>query len=140
MADAVQGYEENCTQFQLMKRLILQNDLDYKPAIVALARIIAAKPHSKHVERIVSSYNLIKSTDRSSLSGDTVQDYLVVRHNMPPVAKFDVRSATEEWITRRERRPRQDRDVAKFMHQEYVTSFFGTASNRVNPALHSVRF
>ena len=102
MADAVQGYEENCTQFQLMKRLILQNDLDYKPAIVALARIIAAKPHSKHVERIVSSYNLIKSTDRSSLSGDTVQDYLVVRHNMPPVTKFDVRPATEDWIKRRE--------------------------------------
>ena len=112
-----------------MKRLILQNDPDYQPAIVALASIIAAKPHSMNVERIVSSYNLIKSTDRSSLSGDTVQDYLVVRH-MSPVAKFDVRPAAEEWITRRERlRPRQDRDVAKFMHQEYVTSFFGTASN-----------
>ena len=92
------------------------------------------------VERIVSSYNLIKSTDRASLSGDTVQDYLVVRHNMPLVAKFDVRPATEEWITRRERRPQQDRDVAKLMHQKYVTSFFGTASNRVNPALPSVRF
>ena len=69
-----------------------------------------------------------------------MQDYLVVRHNVPPVAKFDVRPATEEWITRRERRPRQDRDVAKFTHQEYVTSFFGTASNQVNPALPSVRF
>ena len=124
-----------------MKRLILQNDPDYQPAIVALASIIAAKPHSMNVERNVSSYNLIKSTDRSSLSGDTVQDYLVVRHNMSLVAKFDVRPAAEEWITRRERlRPRQDRDVAKFMHQEYVTSFFGTASNRVNPALPSVRF
>ena len=29
---------------------------------------------------------------------------------------------------------------AKFMHQEYVTSFFGTASNQVNPALPSLRF
>ena len=141
VADAVQGYEQNCTQFQLMKRLILHNDPDYQPAIVALARVIAAKPHSMDVERIVSSYNLVKSTDRSSLSGDTVQDYFVVRHNMPPVAKFDVRSAAEEWMTRRERRPRQDRDVAKFMHQEYVTSFFGTDSTkRVNPALPCVRF
>ena len=26
------------------------------------------------------------------------------------------------------------------MHQEYVTSFFGIASKRVNPALPSVRF
>ena len=46
----------------------------------------------------------------------------MVRHNMSLVTKFDVRPAAEEWITRRERlRPRQDRDVAKFMHQEYVT-------------------
>ena len=53
VADAVQGYEQNCTQFQLMKRLILQEDPDYQPAIVALARVIAAKPNSMDVERIV---------------------------------------------------------------------------------------
>lgn len=83
------------------------------------------------VERIVSSYNLIKSTDRSSLSGDTLQDYLVVRHNMTSVAKFDVRPAVEEWIRRRERRPRQDRDVQKYMYQEYVTSFLEHILNRL---------
>ena len=56
--------------------------------------------------------------------------------------KFDVRSAAEEWKTRRERRPRQDRNVAKFMHAPgiCITSFFGTASKRMNPALPSVRF
>ena len=53
VADAVQGYEQNCIQFQLMKRLILQEDPDYQPAIVALARVIAAKPNSMDVERIV---------------------------------------------------------------------------------------
>ena len=37
---------------------------------------------------------------RSSLSGDAVQDYLVVRHNMASVAKFDVRpAAVEEWTS-----------------------------------------
>ena len=50
VADAVQGYEQNCTQFQLMKCLILHNHLDYQPAIVALARVIAVKPHSMDVE------------------------------------------------------------------------------------------
>ena len=40
------------------------------------------------VERLVSSYNLIKSTDCSSLSGDTLQYYLV-GHNIPCTAKFD---------------------------------------------------
>ena len=48
----------------------------------------------------------------SSLSGDALQDYLVVRHDIAPVAKFDVRpAAVEEWTSRRERRPRQDRNI-----------------------------
>ena len=75
---------------------------NYQPTIVALPRVIAAKLHSIDVERIVSSYTLIKSTDRSSLS---LQDYLVVRHNMASIANFDVRPAVEEWMRRRERRP-----------------------------------
>ena len=77
------------------------------------------------VERLISSYNLIKSTDRSSLSGDTLQAYLVVRHNMPCTAKFDARQAVEVWISRAQRKPRHDRDIAKFMHQEYVSTFLG---------------
>ena len=77
----------------------------------------------------------------SSLSGDALQDYLVVRHTMASVAKFDVRLATvEEWTSRRER-SRQDRDkIQKYMQQEYVTSFFGTHTKQVNPTQPSVRF
>ena len=78
---------------------------------------------------------------RSSLSGDAVQDYFVVRHNMASVAKFDVRpAAVEEWTSRRERRPRQDRDIQKYIQQEYVKSFFGTNTKQVNPIQPSVRF
>ena len=72
VSDVVQGYTEGITQFQLLNHLILQKDPDYEPTIVALARVIAAKPHSMDVERIVSSYNFIKSTDRSSSSGDAL--------------------------------------------------------------------
>ena len=57
-----------------------------------------------------------------------LQDYLVVRHNMPCTAKFDVRQAVEVWISRARRKPWHDRDIAKFMHQEYVSTFFGTSS------------
>ena len=67
----------------VLKYLVMQNDPDFEPCIVALARISAAKPYSMDVERIVSSYNLIKSTDCSLLSGDTLQDYLVVRMMYP---------------------------------------------------------
>ena len=65
------------------------------------------------------------------LSGDTLQDYLVVRHNTASVAKFDVRLAVEEWMTRRDRRPRQDRDIQKFMRQEYISSFLEFIQNNL---------
>ena len=108
VADVIKGKEADCNQFQLMKQLILMNEEDYKATITALARIVAAKPHSMDVERIVSSYNLVKSSDRSSLCGETIRDYLVVRHNMPCVANFDVRPAVQEWMTRTQRKPWHD--------------------------------
>ena len=80
---------------------------------------------------------------RSSLSGDAVQDYFVVRHNMASIAKFYVRpAAVEEWTSRRERRPRDKirRDIQKYMQQEYVTSVFGTHTKQVNQIQSSVRF
>ena len=137
VADVIKGKEAECTQFQLMKQLILKNDEDYK---ATLARIVATKPHSMDVERIVSSYNLFKSTDHSSLSGQTIQDYLVVRHNMPYVAKFNVRPAVQEWMTRTQRKPQHDRAITKFTHQEYVASVFGTSCSHVDSKPPSVKF
>ena len=58
VADVVKGYTKNCTQSQLMKRIILQNDQDYQPAIVALARIIAAKPHSMMLKELCQATTL----------------------------------------------------------------------------------
>ena len=75
---------------QLLKKLLPQNDDYYRPMCIALARIVSSMPHSMDVERIISSYNLIKAIDRSSLSSDTIKDYLVVHYNMPCVAQFDV--------------------------------------------------
>ena len=75
------------------------------------------------VERIISSYNLIKTTDRSSLSSDTLKDNLVVCHNIPCVAQFDVRPVVEEWNKCIQRKPRQNGDIAKFTCQEYVAVF-----------------
>ena len=59
---------------------------------------------------------------------------------MGSVAKFDVRVVVEEWMARRDRRPRQDRDIQKFMQQEYVSSFFGTHSKQLNQTVPSVNF
>ena len=132
VGDTVSGTESAVTHFQLL-RLILSDDEEYKPTIFALARIVAAKPHSMDVERLISSYNLIKSTDRSSLSGDYFcKIILFVRHNMPCTAKFDARQAVEVWMSRAQRKPRHDRDITRFMHQEYVATFFGTSSSNTD--------
>jgi len=60
VSDVVQDHAEGCSQSQLLKCLVMHNDPDYEPCIVALSRISAAKPLSKDVEKIVSSYNLTK--------------------------------------------------------------------------------
>ena len=54
------------TSSQLLKKLLPQNDDDYRPMCIALARIVSTMPHSMDVERIISSYNLIRAIDRSS--------------------------------------------------------------------------
>ncbi len=47
-------------------KLLAQSD-HYKSVTVALARILAAKPHSADIERLISSCNILKSPGRSSL-------------------------------------------------------------------------
>ena len=121
MLGAVQDASK-LTSSQLLK-LLQKNDVDYRPMCIALARIVATMPHSMDVERIISSYNLIKTIDRSSLFSDTLKDYLVVRHNMPCVIQFDVRPAVEKWNKCIQRKPRQSGKIAKFMCQEYVAVF-----------------
>ena len=127
------------TSSQLLKKLLPQNDDNYRPMCIALARIVSTA-HSMDVERIISSYNLIKAIDRSSLSSDTIKDYLVVHHNMPCVAQFDVRPAVEEWNKRAHRKPHRNCDIAKFMCQEYVETFFGTSHKTTYNDIPKVSF
>ena len=58
-----------------------------------------------NVERLVSSYNLAKSLNWSSLSGGTLQAYLIFRYNMPCIARFDVWQEVQEWMSKPQRKP-----------------------------------
>jgi len=89
---------------------------------VALARLLAAKPHSADVERLISSYNQLKTSDRSALSANTLSATLFIRHNMPPVAQWDPRPATCCWMTVKSRRP--DQNPAKAKKQDYFKGVF----------------
>ena len=71
---------------------------------VSFARILATKPHSADVVRLIGSYNLVKTTARSQLSVKTLKCDLFVRHNMLVVTKFDPRSAVLLWLKDKNRR------------------------------------
>ena len=75
------------------------------------------------VKRLATTL-LRRSTDQSSLSGDTLQDYRVVKHNMASVAKFDVRLAVEQLMAGRERRTRLDKNIQRFIRKEHVSPSF----------------
>ena len=57
------------------------------------------------VERCISTYDLIKDDDRSSLSRDTMNDYMMVRLNMPPLVNFGICRAVLNFLKKEDRRP-----------------------------------
>ena len=66
---------------EIVKSIIKSGLLaDHKELVTAFARIVAAKPHSADVERLIKSYNLIKTEDRANLSSITLKNYLYIRH------------------------------------------------------------
>ena len=88
-------------------RTLLQRSLlskEWHLISVSLARIIAATPHSCDVERLISSYNKVKTIDRSSLSPEIIADYLHVMFNMPDLAEFNVWPTVDFWLCDKERR------------------------------------
>lgn len=54
----------------------------WRSLFVAISRVAAAKPSSADVEPLISYYNLIKTSHRSSMHQETMKDYLYVRFNV----------------------------------------------------------
>ena len=74
-----------------------------------MVRILAAKPHSADVERIISYYNVLKTCKRSSLSPETIKNSLYIKMNMSVVAEFDPQPAVLKWLTVK-------KGIQKFIH------------------------
>lgn len=123
MIDFISSYREASAEPRLAglrpRELLLKTCKveQWQPLTSALARLIAAKPHSADVERLISSYNVLKTNDRSSMSAATLTAYLIVRCNMNPVADWDPRPAVHSWINEKDRRPNQQ--STKAHEQEY---------------------
>lgn len=96
--------------------LFVQNTSTFTVGIV-MSRILAAKPHSGDVERLISKNNLLKTSLRNSLNLDTENFYMFVSENMPPLEQWDPRPAVLSWLNekdRRERVPTKARDQPWF--------------------------
>lgn len=101
----------------------LSQSEDYPNLKVTLARILAAKPHSADVERLIRSSVVLKSPDRSGMTLQTEDFYLYVYYiyNMPPIDQWDPRPAVWNWMDAKMHRTR---DRLKGKQQEYFKGIF----------------
>lgn len=124
MVHSILGKDLNLTDLSLEYTELLEHDkinqfrqlslADLIPVLVSsqqfmtvttiLARILAAKPHSADVERLISTSNTLKSKSRSRLSVESENEYLYIYHNMPPLNIWNPRPAVRVWLAKRERR------------------------------------
>jgi hypothetical protein len=82
-------------------------------------KIFVAKPHSAEVERLISCYNIMK-TSRSSLSPDTIKNSLYIQFNMVTVNNFNPQPAVLIWLNKKDKH-------TKATQQEYYEGVFPEA-------------
>ncbi|CAB3980678.1 Hypothetical predicted protein [Paramuricea clavata] len=108
--------------------MLAQAQSDYGSLAVVFARIAACMPHSADVERLISLYNQLKTSDRSCLTNETVSHYLYVDLNMSVLAEFNPSPAVEYWWKQRSRR---SVEPTKAKEQEWFLKTFSEASEKM---------
>jgi len=117
------GQFSNLTLSKIISQLLAAGG-HYDTLARVYARILAAKPHSADVERLISSSNALKSIDRSRMSLETENYYLYVHYNMPAIDLWDPRPAVLTWLSTKARRTRE---VTKAKEQNYFKGVFSEA-------------
>ena len=103
----------------VLKQIVGMEEM--KTLTIALARVIAAKPHSADVERLISRYNVLKSPARSRLNTDTLHYYIFIGFNLPPLASYDARPAVRYWLADKKRRASAS---SKYKTQKWFNGVF----------------
>ena len=105
----------------MLQTIVKEGEKQYENLSIVLGRILICKPHSADCERVISLYNKIKFTCRSSLQQQTISDYLYINMNMPPLCDFDSRPAIIRWLDEEDRRVRETPKAGK---QDYFNKVF----------------
>jgi len=106
----------------LLKLLCASNE--YCNLKIAFARIMAAKPSSADVERLISASNKLKTPERARMLVSTENYYLYIHYNMPALVDWDVRKAVIHFMKMKERR---NTNRPKGKSQNYVKGIFQEA-------------
>lgn len=137
--DFLDAHQCNST-LDILKNLVERSSNGFSTIKIVLARIVATKPHSADVERLISKifyksscshvsntnefadvYNKFKTADRSMISQDTLSNYLYVNTNMGPLETFDPTSAVQLWLSKKKR---HEKSNYKSHQQEWFNGVF----------------
>ena len=108
---------------QLVQYLFTSKDI-YLNMITALCRVLAAKPHSCDVERLISACNLLKTSMRNRTDIKTQNLYLCVHFNMETLEEWDSRPSIIRWLNQKEHRKKT---VEKAKSQRWFKGVFKEA-------------
>jgi len=97
----------------------------FNTILTIFSRVLAAKPHSADVERLISTSNILKSADRQNLLVESENEYLFVHFNMPPLSLWDPRDAVLSWTNETSRRVKE---TPKAREQSWFKGVFAEAS------------
>lgn len=87
--------------------------------------LLSVTPDSMRVERTVSAYNRLKTSDRASLLNETINDRLCIALNGTPTSKFDPRPIVATFLSKKTRRQKLP-DISTYKNREFIAKFFLT--------------
>jgi hypothetical protein len=93
----------------------------------SLARILAGKPHSCDVEKLISACNLVETSLRNSIDVETQNLYLYVHFDMPTLEGLDRRMCVVRWLQQRQRR---NKETDKARYQRWFKGVFKEATEK----------
>ena len=88
-----------------------------------LASFLTLTPHSMGTERTVSHYNNIKTSNRASLSQQSINSIMHISLNGKGTAFFDPRNAVAEFLKQKERHDRQPEQEI-YQTRSFIKKFF----------------
>jgi len=113
--------EDNGTFYALRLRKMVQASCGLLKTF--LASFLTLTPHSMGTERTVSHYNNIKTSNRASLSQQSINSIMHISLNGKGTAFFDPRNAVAEFLKRKERRDRQPEQEI-YQTRSFIKKFF----------------